>query len=652
MRVVVADETHVNHRATGEIWDGDCIQIGIDSRGTGFGSQSPQTAQINSNIGAFAVALTERGPEIWAHFLGKFGQDTLYDGKRNYPCSILRDDASKTTAYEVEFPLEDFSTLPGSSDFVGLCVQVNDGEKDQQRRFYWGRGADGKPRPGLFMRLAVGMPSADLVVMAPSKSRLWTPSTSGEIAVAVAKDADLELSASLNGIEKKLRIGKTLRKDGLRRFAIRVIPGSGPAVPLSVEARLKDQSGAVLAERKVEFTTPGEVVKTLLEKIETLIASSPHPLFTQHLRSLDAMVQDEWNRELFLYGAPPNDEQGLETLRANCQTLLARLDSSGGDWAACLRGEQSIVIARVARPDFTLQSYLLTLPRDWDANKTYPLIVDLHGMTSLHPLSFMVRRMGPNKGTSLPSPNNTEPYFRLRPWGRGNGFYNEWSANDVFEAFDAVTNQFQIDKNRIYLTGHSMGGGGAWGIGLRTPDRWAAVCPVAGGTWITPLGAGLGANASHVPFRIWHGLADTVVNVQNAYDMQAELRAAGNEPDVVLVPEQGHDYPDPALRENTEWLLKHTRKRPDHFSFIADTDRWRGVWGVLMDRDPAVSCLPRFDCSIQDSEVRITSAGTKGLTVRLGEDGLGLKSPVIVWWNGRKSYEGPAKEIRLGDVKK
>ena len=40
MKVVVADETHANHRAEGEIWDGDCIQIGIDSRGTGVGSQS------------------------------------------------------------------------------------------------------------------------------------------------------------------------------------------------------------------------------------------------------------------------------------------------------------------------------------------------------------------------------------------------------------------------------------------------------------------------------------------------------------------------------------------------------------------------------------------------------------------------------------
>jgi len=651
LKVVVEDESHANHRAKGDIWNGDCLQIGIDARGNGTGSLPPETPLITPNVGTFSVALTAKGAEIWAHFQGKYGQDSPHDGARHYPCSILRDETSKTTSYEIAFPLEEFSILPGAFDFVGLCVQVNDAEKDQQRRYYWGRGADGKPRPGLFVRLAAGIPSADLVVMEAAKTRMWTPSTPGEIDVAVAKDADLELSASMNGIEKKFRIGKTFRKDGIRRFIIQISQGSEPVWPLSVEVRLKDQSGSVLAERKVELTSPVETVKKLHEKIESLIVNSPHPLFTQHLRSLDAMFQNEWNQEILQFSATPNDEQSLETLLANCQTAFANLSASGGDWRTYLRGEQPLILARVARPDFTLQHFWLTMPRGWDANKSYPLIVDLHGMNSLHPLGSAIRSIEQKNESSPSEQDSSEPYFRLNPWGRGNSFYNEWGENDVFEALDTVTKQFQIDKNRIYLTGHSMGGGGAWGIGLRTPDRWAAVCPAAGGTWLTPLDTGLGANASALPFRIWHGEADTVVATRNAYDMQAELRAGGNEPDMVLVPEQGHDYPAAARNQNTEWLLKHERKRPDHFSFTADTDRWRGVWGIVMDRDPSVSYLPHFDCSIKDSEIRITSEGTRGLTVCLAEEGLGLKGPVTVWWNGRKSYVGPAKEIRLGDAK-
>ena len=69
-----------------------------------------------------------------------------------------------------------------------------------------------------------------------------------------------------------------------------------------------------------------------------------------------------------------------------------------------------------------------------------------------------------------------------------------------------------------------------------------------------------------------------------------------------------------------------------------------------MAHAPITSGLPRFDCSVQGSVVRITSYGTTGLTVNPGGDGLGLKGAITVWWNGRKEYEGPVKEITLGKL--
>jgi hypothetical protein len=225
----------------------------------------------------------------------------------------------------------------------------------------------------------------------------------------------------------------------------------------------------------------------------------------------------------------------------------------------------------------------------------------------------------------------------------------EWAETDVWEDFTEVGLRFRIDRNRTYLTGHSMGGGGAWSIALRTPDVWAAVCPVSGASWRLPRGIGLGRNAASLPVRIWHGDADGSVPIQGAYDMQAELRRYGNEPEMVVVPGQGHDYPWAAQVTNTLWLLKHERKRPDDFSFMADTDKWRGVWGIWMARDLKVSSFPKFDCSVRGNVVRINSEGTTGLTVQPGPGGLGLAGPVTVWWNGVKAYEGPLQEIKLGE---
>ena len=108
-------------------------------------------------------------------------------------------------------------------------------------------------------------------------------------------------------------------------------------------------------------------------------------------------------------------------------------------------------------------------------------------------------------------------------------------------------------------------------------------------------------------------------------------------------------WTDQAHTECVAWLLEHTRKRPDRFTFVADTDNHLGVWGITMKRDLAVSPLPEFECAISGNSVHIDSKGTAGLDVNLGVGGLGLSGTVVVIWNGTTTYEGPASAIELGE---
>jgi pimeloyl-ACP methyl ester carboxylesterase len=64
-----------------------------------------------------------------------------------------------------------------------------------------------------------------------------------------------------------------------------------------------------------------------------------------------------------------------------------------------------------------------------------------------------------------------------RPYGFD---WEDWGRIDALEVLDEAGRIFKPDPSRIYLTGHSMGGHGAWYLGITYPDRFAAIAPCAG----------------------------------------------------------------------------------------------------------------------------------------------------------------------------
>lgn len=75
---------------------------------------------------------------------------------------------------------------------------------------------------------------------------------------------------------------------------------------------------------------------------------------------------------------------------------------------------------------------------------------------------------------TIVAPSNRRPY----------GFdWEDWGRMDAFEAMADFAARYPYDPARVYLTGHSMGGHGAWILGATFPDRFAAIGPSAG--WIS-----------------------------------------------------------------------------------------------------------------------------------------------------------------------
>ncbi|MFO8000542.1 MAG: alpha/beta hydrolase-fold protein, partial [Marinilabilia sp.] len=135
--------------------------------------------------------------------------------------------------------------------------------------------------------------------------------------------------------------------------------------------------------------------------------------------------------------------------------------------------------------DDSEQSYALYLPENFEPEKTYPLVVMLHGAMSNHRLAL--RRVFGK--TNLPGESDAEAsryfpewdneeYIVVAPYARGTMGYVGIPEEDVMQVIEKTRKDFNIDRNRIYLTGLSMGGGGTLFIGLSRPDLFAAIAPV------------------------------------------------------------------------------------------------------------------------------------------------------------------------------
>ncbi len=128
-----------------------------------------------------------------------------------------------------------------------------------------------------------------------------------------------------------------------------------------------------------------------------------------------------------------------------------------------------------SRVDGSVQPYALTIPPNYSKSNPEWLEVVLHGRgATLNEVNFLYTH-----DRAKPAQSDHQ-FMRLDIFGRGNNAYRWAGETDVFEAIESVKKRYNIDPDRIVLRGFSMGGAGAWHIGLHHPDQWAAVEAGAG----------------------------------------------------------------------------------------------------------------------------------------------------------------------------
>lgn len=228
-------------------------------------------------------------------------------------------------------------------------------------------------------------------------------------------------------------------------------------------------------------------------------------------------------------------ERGLERAR--------QLADGQRPWASA---SGSSIHGYYSKVDGSVQPYALIVPPNLekkddagDVPKRYRLDVVLHGRgDTLNEVNFIQAHDG--KATPADTEAAAGGIFVLHVFGRTNNAYRWAGETDVFEAIAAVKRSHSIDDRRIVLRGFSMGGAGAWHLGLHHPSLWSSV----------EAGAGFSETKNYAKLK---ATPDDQVKGLRIYDA---VDYAANAFNVPMVGYGGEDDPQRQASINIEEALK------------------------------------------------------------------------------------------------
>ncbi|MEA2343897.1 MAG: hypothetical protein QOF63_2066 [Thermoanaerobaculia bacterium] len=189
----------------------------------------------------------------------------------------------------------------------------------------------------------------------------------------------------------------------------------------------------------------------------------------------------------------------------------------------------------------TAYPYTVYVPHAFDASKSWPVILFLHGSGERGADGLKSTQIG--VAAAIRANPDRVPAIAVFPQAPVDSRWLGDPADAAMAALEQSVNEFHGDRSRIYLTGLSMGGYGTWHLALAHPDTFAALVIVCGGllphetttaVHQSPLTMGTGdpyAFTAHalrlLPIRMFHGDGDPVIPVTESRRMADALKQEG-----------------------------------------------------------------------------------------------------------------------------
>lgn len=328
--------------------------------------------------------------------------------------------------------------------------------------------------------------------------------------------------------------------------------------------------------------------------------------------------------------------------------------------------------AYISTVDDSAQPYVVYLPEQFlhkTRTEPLPLIVILHGYSPwLDKTNWMyfapeLRDLADRRG-----------FILLMPFARSNTDFQSIGELDVLHTMELVRRKYFIDEDRIILYGYSMGGMGAYTLGVHYPDLWAGIVVLAGRAdyylWkrlererVEPFkrhlidmefGHYLAENLSNVPVRIYHGKRDMLVEPEQAPRMASRLKALGADVTLIEYEDQDHwlesaVWADAGLED---WLVSRRRQRcPQRVDFTTYTTRYTRAWWVEIDGIERWTEPANVKAELlEPGHVRVHTQNVQAVNIHLSEEITGERHTLYVEWNGTVTTHPAAENrtVRLG----
>lgn len=228
---------------------------------------------------------------------------------------------------------------------------------------------------------------------------------------------------------------------------------------------------------------------------------------------------------------------------------------------------QTGFLDRTVKVDGVAYPYVVYVPRDWTPHRKWPVILFLHGAGERGTEGHRQTQIG--LGSAIRGMPEQIPAIAVFPQAPPESQWLGLPSEAAMHALDEAIDEFQGDRDRLYLTGLSLGGFGTWHLALAHPQTFAAIVPVCGG--IVPHGSATSVRQSpltagtadpykftaehlrHIPVWIFHGADDPVILPSESQKMRDALHDAGGDVRYIEYPGVGHNAWEPAYREPSLW---------------------------------------------------------------------------------------------------